>query len=110
MLTGSSYNQMLGAMYPGRAARAAVQPIDGAEHLGTILHQLGLEAQIVDPNVTKLKHVKEPLLIWLRPQTHSNIGHLAVWDPESRRILDPKLGPSKRFSLYEQRAFVFVKF
>lgn len=96
MVAGISYTDSLKLIHPRRVKGTKV--FSNLKRLYTVLQNLKLNPEInFKPDI---RNIKYPSIIILFPD--NKMGHAVVWDPKSKKILDPQLTKPNHLSYYKK--------
>lgn len=99
MVTGMSYDKALKLIHPKRKAR---EKIDGVlfSDLVKILNKMHIKIAVYSSSKNILQ-IKRPSIL-LMNQRDCDWSHVVVWDPETKRILDPDRKKRCSFEYYQK--------
>mgnify|MGYP006392028303 FL=1 len=101
MATDQTYGQALSQMYPQRQSHDRVACNIISLQAGLRKNQKEMRAVVE----TDWRKVSEPALLWLK--FGSKMDHVVIWDPDSRKILDP-IGVRYPKSFYRKWLFMIL--
>ena len=105
MITGASYNKSIKKVFPRRKPYSLLTT--NALRLVKALLKFGLKVNYYDYNEHNILDIKNKSILIIKALEGD--GHAVVWDPESKRILDPDRKRPLNIKSYNKRLIFIIE-